>query len=155
MRAGRNDEAIQQLQKALELDPNFPSALVRLGQAYAKKQQYGQAVIEIKKALTLDETPGKLGNLGDVYASWGKEQESLQVIQELKEMSKRRYVSPSLIARIYARLGEKDQALLWLEKAKTEDQPDASDSGFDILRSDLRFKLIEARLKPNNSCPNF
>ena len=155
LRADRNDEAIQQLQKALELDPNFPSALVRLGQAYANKQQYGQAVIEIKKALTLDETPSKLGNLGNVYASWGKKQESLQVIQKLKEMSKRRYVSPSLIARIYARLGEKDQALTWLEKAKTEDQPDASDSGFDILRSDPRFKLIEARLKPNNSCPNF
>ncbi len=153
--AGRNDEAIQQLQKALELDPNFPSALVRLGQAYANKQQYGLAVIEIKKALALDETSGKLGNLGNVYASWGKTQESLQVIQELKEMSKRQYVSPSLIARIYARLGEKDQALSWLEKAKKEDQPGTSDSGFDGLRSDPRFKLVEVRLKLDDSCPNF
>jgi serine/threonine protein kinase/Tfp pilus assembly protein PilF len=155
LRAGRNDEAIQQLQKTLELDPNYPSALARLGTAYANKQQYDRAVVEIKKAIAVDSTPGKLGNLGDVYARWGKTQEALEVIQELKEMSKQRYVSPSLIARIYARLGEKDQALTWIAKSKKEDQPPISDPGFDTLRSDSRFKIHETLLNPDPACPSF
>lgn len=153
--AGRNDEAIEQLQKALELDSNFPSALGRLGQAYTNKGEYDRAVIEIKKAIAVDKTPNRLGKLGDVYARWGKRQEALEVVLELKDMSKQRYVSPTLIARIYARLGEKDQALSLLEKARKEDKFEASDPGFDSLRSDPRFKIMEAGLRPDESCPSF
>ena len=155
LEAGRNDEAIEQLQKTLELDPNFPSALTRLGKAYANKEKYDQAVVEIKKAIALDATPGRLGTLGDVYVRWGKTEEALEVIQELKNMSNKRYVEPILIAQIYARLGEKDKALFWFEKVKKEDQPDTSDPAFDGLRSDPRFKLMEARLRPDESCPRF
>jgi tetratricopeptide (TPR) repeat protein len=155
LEAGRNDEAIEQLQKTLELDPNFPSALTRLGKAYANKEKYDQAVVEIKKAITLDATPGRLGTLGDVYVRWGKTEEALEVIQELKNMSNKRYVEPILIAQIYARLGEKDKALFWFEKVKKQDQPDTSDPAFDGLRSDPRFKLMEARLRPDESCPSF
>jgi serine/threonine protein kinase/Flp pilus assembly protein TadD len=153
--AGRVDEAIEQLQKSLELDPNFPPTLARLGQAYADKGEYDRAVIEFKQAIAVDKIPNRVGKLGDVYARWGKKEESLEVVRELKGMSKQRYVSPTLIARIYARLGETDQALSWLEKATKEDGPDASDPGFDSLRSDPRFKVVEARLKPDKSCPDF
>jgi eukaryotic-like serine/threonine-protein kinase len=155
LEAGRNDEAIEQLQKTLELDPNFPSALTRLGKAYANKEKYDQAVVEIKKAIALDATPGRLGTLGDVYVRWGKTEEALEVIQELKNMSNKRYVEPILIAQIYARLGEKDKALFWFEKVKKQDQPDTFDPAFDGLRSDPRFKLMEARLRPDESCPSF
>ena len=153
--AGRNDEAIEQLQKTLELDPNYPSALTRLGRAYANKGEYDQAVKYIKKALAVDNTPGRLVQLGDVYARWGKTQEALDVIQELTSVLNKRYVSPSLIAGIYARLGEKGLALLWLERAKKQDRPELSDPDFDSLRSDPKFKVIEARLKPDKSCPDF
>ena len=153
--ADRNDEAIEQLQKALELDSNFPSALTRLGMAHANKGEYDRAVIELKKGIAVDKTPNRLGNLGDVYAQWGKTEKSLEVIKELKEMSSQRYVSPTLIARIYARLGEKDQALAWLGKAKEEDDPPTSDVGFDSLRSDPRFQVYESRLKRNHDCPSF
>ena len=153
--AGRNDEAIEQLQKTLELDPNYPSALTRLGRAYANKGEYDQAVKYIKKAIAVDNTPGRLVQLGDVYARWGKTQEALDVIQELTSVSNKRYVSPSLIAGIYARLGEKGLALLWLERAKKQDRPELSDPDFDSLRSDPEFKVIEARLKPDKSCPDF
>jgi TolB-like protein/Tfp pilus assembly protein PilF len=153
--AGRDDEAIEQLRQTLELDPNFPPALTRLGRAYAAKGEYDQAVIEIKKAIALDATPGRLGTLGDVYARWGKTEEALETIQELKNTSNKRYVPPILIAQIYARLGENDKALFWFEKAKKEDRPNTSDPVFDSLRSDPRFKLMEARLKPDESCPSF
>jgi serine/threonine protein kinase/Tfp pilus assembly protein PilF len=153
--AGRNDEAIEQLQKTLELDPNYPSALTRLGRAYAVKGEYDQAVKYIRKAIAVDNTPGRLVQLGDVYARWGKTQEALDVIQELTSVSDKRYVSPSLIAGIYARLGEKGLALWWLERAKKQDRSKLSDPDFDSLRSDPKFKVIEARLKPDTTCPDF
>ena len=153
--AGRNDEAIQQLQKTLELDPNNAPTYTRLGWAYANKRQYEQAVVEFKKALAIERVPGRMGRLGDVYARWGKRQEAEKVIVELKEMSKQRYVSPTLIARIYARLGENDQALEWLGKSRWGEEPTVLDPGFDSLRSDARFIAMEPRLMPSASCPAF
>jgi TolB-like protein/DNA-binding winged helix-turn-helix (wHTH) protein/Tfp pilus assembly protein PilF len=153
--AGRNDEAIQQLQKTLELEPNYAPTYTRLGWAYANKKQYEQAVVEFKKALAIERVPGRMGRLGDVYARWGKRHEAEKVIVELKEMSKQRYVSPTLIARIYARLGEKGQALEWLGKSRWGEEPTVLDPGFDSLRLDTRFIAMEPRLKPNSSCPLF
>src|SRR5690348_13380848 len=153
--AGRNDEAVEQLKKTLELDPNYAPGHSRLGWAYANEQQYDKAVVEFKKALTIEKMPDRVGQLGDVYARWGKKREAQKVIDELKQMSKQRYVSPTLIAMIYARLGEKDAAVHWLGKAEQGDNPAISDPGFDNLRSDVRFVALERRLNPNASCPAF
>jgi TolB-like protein/DNA-binding winged helix-turn-helix (wHTH) protein/Tfp pilus assembly protein PilF len=153
--AGRNEEAIQEFQRGLELDPNFAAAHKRLGRAYANQGHFDQAVAELKKGIALDPTPGALGQLGDYYARSGNKQEALGTIDELKAMSKRSYASPGLIALVYARLGDENQALEWLAKAKPEDQADTTDSGFDFVRSNPRFKVIEARLKPKDSCPLF
>ena len=153
--AGRNNEAVEQLRKALELDPGYAPAYVRLGWAYANMQQYDQAVVALKKAIAMEWAPGRVGELGDVYARWGKRQEAQKVIDELKQMSKQRYVSALLIAKIYARLGENRQALQWLGKAEPGGDTSTSDASFDNLRSDARFIALERRLKPNASCPAF
>jgi tetratricopeptide (TPR) repeat protein len=155
LQAGRTDEAIAQFQKTLELDPNYAAGHMRLGKAYAQKQQYGQAVIEMQRAISLDKIPARLAQLGEVYARWGKRQEALDTIRQLQRISKQRYVAPNLTAVIYSRLGEKNAAIAWLEKAKPEDGPKISDPGFDSLRSEPRFKALEARLKPDQRCPDF
>ena len=153
--AGRTDEAISQFQKALELDPNYAAAHMRLGSAYAKKHQYSQAVIEMQKAISLDATPARLGGMGELYAHWGKRQEALATIRQLQKMSRQRYVSPSTIALIYARLGETRRAMAWLEKATPDDDPRITDAGFESLRSEPGFNVLEAQLRPNPSCPAF
>jgi tetratricopeptide (TPR) repeat protein len=155
LRAGRTDEAIVQLEKTLDLDPNYAATHMRLGLAYAEKQQYSQAVSEMQKAISLDKTPDRLAELGEAYARWGKRREALDTIRQLQQMSKHSYVPPSTIALIYARLGEKRAAIGWLEKAKPEDDPKISDPGFESLRSEPRFKTLEARLRANPSCPAF
>jgi tetratricopeptide (TPR) repeat protein len=151
--AGRNDEAIAQLQKTLELDPNYAAAHMRLGGAYAQKLQYSQAVIEMQKAISLDKKPGRLAQLGELYARWGKKQKALEIIGQLQEMSSQGYVAPTMIALIYSRLGQNEAAIAWLEKANPGDDPKISNAAFDTLRSDPRFKILEARLKPDQFCP--
>jgi TolB-like protein/DNA-binding winged helix-turn-helix (wHTH) protein/Flp pilus assembly protein TadD len=153
--AGRNDDAIEQLKKSLELDPNFSVAHTRLGWAYANKMQYDQAISELQRAIALDHAPTKVGRLGEIYARAGRAEEALGVINELKEMSTHRYVPPALIAVIYARLGNDSQAITWLEKATGQDGLSLSDSVFDSLRSNPRFKVLEARLKSEQACPPF
>ena len=153
VQAGRTDEAIAQFQKTLELDPNYAAAHMRLGSAYARKQQYSQAIIEMQRGISLDKIPARLTSLGELYARCGKRKEALEMIRQLEQMSKQRYVAPAAIASIYARLGDKNEALSWLEKGKPEDDPKVSDSAFESLRSEERFKALEARLKPNPACP--
>jgi serine/threonine protein kinase/tetratricopeptide (TPR) repeat protein len=153
--AGRIDEAIAQQQKALELDPNYAAAHMRLGLAYEKKGQHHQAIVEIQKAILLDRKPARLAQLGDVYARMGKRQEALETIGQLQEMSKKGFVAPTMIALIYSRLGQNEAAIAWLDKAKPNEEPKISDPGFDPLRSNPRFKVLEERLKPDQSCPPF
>jgi tetratricopeptide (TPR) repeat protein len=151
--SGRIDEAIVQLQKTLELDPNYAAAHMRLGFAYEKKERYRQAITEIQKAISLDRKPDRLAHLGEIYARLGKRQEALEMVRDLQEMSRQRYVSPTNIALVYSRLGQNEAAIAWLEKAKPDDNPRISEPVFDALRSDPRFKLLEARLKPDQACP--
>jgi TolB-like protein/Flp pilus assembly protein TadD len=153
--AKRTDEAIAQLQKTLELDANYAAAHARLGRALAEKQQYSQAVTEMQKAISLDKTSARLADLGEVYARSGKRHEALATIRQLQQISRQRHVSPSSIALIYARLGEKRPAMAWLEKTKPDDDPKITDPGFESLRSEPNFNVLEARLRPNPSCPAF
>ena len=88
--------------------------------------------------------------LGYAYAVFGKKDEARKILDELKELSEREYVSSYFLALIYTGLGEKDQALEWLEKAYQEraiyliyvgKQPQ-----FDALRSDPRFTDLLRRV---------
>lgn len=155
VQAQRIDEAIVQFKKTLELDPNYAAAHMRLGSAYADKHQYEEAVSEIQKAISLDRKPARLAHLGELYALLGKRPQALETIAELKQMSKQQYVPACTIALVYARLGDRAAALDWVKKTKAEDDADLSDPGFDSLRSDPQFKLLEARFKSSPSCPAF
>lgn len=155
MQAGRTDEAIVQLQKALELDPNYAVAHMRLGSAYMDKKQYESAALEMQKAIALDRRPMMLTNLGELYAIWGKRKEALKTIAQLQGMSKQHYVAPSMVALVYARLGDKAAALHWLKKARPDDDLKVTGPGFESLSSEPEFKMLEARLKPDSPCPAF
>jgi len=114
----RYDQAIEHLRKTIEMDPNFPRAHWFLGMAYEQVGRHEEAIAESQKALSLSEgEPELLGLLGQVYAVSGKRAEAQKVLAELKDLSRRRYVAPIDIARVYVGLGDKAQALEWLEKA--------------------------------------
>ena len=71
--AGRYDQSIEQIRKALELDPNFWWSYQVLGLAYERKKQYPEAIAALEKARQLDDAnPANLGYLGYVYAAAGK-----------------------------------------------------------------------------------
>ena len=142
--ARQYDAAIECLRKTLELEPGFEQAHRYLGWAYQKKEMFAEAETALQQAISLfNGSIEAHAMLGSVYASSKQTNKALHVIDELRETSKQRYVSPFFIALIYANLDQKDYALTWLEKAY-EDRSDLLiylkiDPRLDNLRSDPRF----------------
>jgi tetratricopeptide (TPR) repeat protein len=142
--ASEYDRAIEQFRKTLEMDPTFMLSYLFIGQAYEQKGMYEAAVAELNKAKTL--SGGWLSieaELGCAHAASGHRAEAHKVLQALRERAAREYVNPYLLATIYLALGERDQALAWLEKAYAERSTFIPflkvEPKFGSLRSDPRF----------------
>ena len=149
--ARRFDEAIEQFKKMLEMDPNAPLAHYQLGLAYAEKGMFREALSELEKYAALSRrTPLSLAFMGNVLARSGERTRALQLLAELKEASKQRYVFPISFARIYVGLGDKEQAFAWLEKGYEERAAPLFylkvDPIWDPLRSDPRFNDLLRRI---------
>ncbi|MCA1617586.1 MAG: hypothetical protein LC729_04130 [Acidobacteria bacterium] len=74
----------------------------------------------------------------------------MKTLDQLKEITRQRYVSAYSFAIVYARLGEKDQAFQWLEKGYQDHALELPilkvDPLFDNLRSDPRFADLVRRV---------
>ena len=144
------DKALDHFRKTLELDPNFPAAYQYTPLAYVQKGMYEEAIAHIESA---PENAGinVTGVPGYVYAMVGRTKEARAMIEELKGLrGKPEYISPLSIACIYAGLGEKDEAIAWLEKGFEERafqmQMLKVDPRWDKVRSDQRFTDIVRRV---------
>ncbi|HEY6122398.1 MAG TPA: tetratricopeptide repeat protein [Pyrinomonadaceae bacterium] len=144
------DRAVEKGLATLQMGDNF-FAHYYLGQAYEQKGRYKEAIAELKKAIAKSPAASEAtAALGHVYAVAGHRDEAQQVLDELKESSKQRFVSAVWPALIYAGLGEKDSAFEWLENAY--DQRAGwliylnTDPRFDSLRSDSRFHSLQKRV---------
>jgi TolB-like protein/DNA-binding winged helix-turn-helix (wHTH) protein/Tfp pilus assembly protein PilF len=149
--ARRYDQAIEQCRKALELDPNFFSARVKLGWAYEQLGMHEQAIAEFQTVLNVSpDDPVLRAMLSRAYALSGRRDEAVKITDQLSEQSQRRYVSPYLVALVYAGLGESDPALDWLEKAYENRCGWLAwlkvDPKLDNLRSDPRFADLLQRV---------
>ena len=147
--AHRYDEAIEQGRKAIEMDPNFAIAHYEIGQALAQKKIYGPAIAELQKAKELsggDTTC--VAVLAYAYATSGKPDEAIKLLNELKSRPNHRFSYAAHEALIYAGLDDKDQALALLEKAYEEhfDALALRSPAFDPLRSDRRFRDLMGRI---------
>lgn len=140
------DQAIAQYKKTLELDPNFELARSNLGIAYEQKGMYEEAIAEYQKMPSRGLAP-----IGRIYALSGKRREAQKVLVELKEQSKKTYVSPVSMAVIHVGLGENEQAIAWLERALDEGDADrlyflAVHPTWDGLRPEPKFQDLLRRM---------
>jgi tetratricopeptide (TPR) repeat protein len=110
------------------------------------------AIPEYQQAIELSQGDSDTtAGLAHVYATMGRKAESAKILNELLRQSKVTYVSPYMVAAIYAGLGQKDEAFEFLEKAYQERSPDIpyfikADLRMDTLRSDPRFQDLLRRV---------
>jgi TolB-like protein/Tfp pilus assembly protein PilF len=147
----RYDEAIEQFEKVLETDSDFLWANCDMGFTCADHSMYERAIAAGRKAVELSQgAPTFVAFLGYEYAVAGQLGEAKKILKRLQELSKQRYVPTYVVARIYAAMGETDEALRWLE---TSYQERAAwmvilkvDPQFDHMRSDPRFLDLMRRM---------
>jgi len=137
--------------RELTANPNESAGHFFLGRAYEGLGKREDAIPEYQKAVDMTgRDQDALAALGHLYGVMGRKDEARKILKELEQRSKEAYVSPYVLATVYAGLGEKDQALLLLEKAYQEKSWDLpwtlqADLRLDSLRSDPRFKELVAR----------
>ena len=149
------DRAIDLFGKTLELDPNNVPAHELLGYTYEKKGMQREAVAEWGKALILRGAGEQASSLERAYAASGFEAAVRALAQEqlskLNETLKRgEYVPASEYVNAYTLLGDKEQALAWLNKAVQERNGFVFivkiDPIYDGLRADPRFADLLRRV---------
>ena len=148
--ARRFDEAIAQYKRTLTSNPNFVYAHLALGRAYGSKGMYPEAIAETRRAIELDFGSSAKGYLGLWLAKSGKRDEALKLLDELKQEATKNYIQGDTIALIYIGLGDKAEALNWLEKHMLSHAETASSYAvspqLDELRSEPRFKDMLKRM---------
>jgi tetratricopeptide (TPR) repeat protein len=150
--ARRYDEAIEQLAQTLEMEPDFAAAHYFLGGAYEQKGMYEEAGTHLQRALMVSPgSPDKVGALGHAHAVFKRRGHARKALQELHELSEKRFVSAYDFAIICVGLGEASQAFEWLEKACEERSFSMlmslkAEPRLGTLRADPRFQQLVRRV---------
>jgi tetratricopeptide (TPR) repeat protein len=114
--AGRPAQAAEQLRATLRQEPHFWLGHEILGFALADLGRYAEAIEAEQTAVQLSPDVIPKTALGYIYARAGLTEETRRLLQELQELSGRRYVSPLVPAALLTALGDCDQALDHLER---------------------------------------
>ena len=137
------------MQKAIEFDPNRPNIRWTFGELYERKGMYAEAIRQYRKGLELsDGNPNMLALLASADAASGNVAEAEKLLREMTQKEGKE--DPYLIAAVYARMGRKEDAFRYLEKAYAEHSFGMillrQERRFDGLRSDPRFRNLLRRL---------
>ena len=147
----RNDEAADQLLRTLDLEPGYHHAHWILSIVYHAMSRHADAEREVRAALSIsdEEMPTK-GLLGWVLGAMGRREEADAVLEELQDLSKRRYVPATSFSQACVGVGDHDRAVEWLERAYQDREAPLVwldiMPGWDLLRPDPRFQDLVRRV---------
>ena len=149
--ARKPDEAIAEARRTLQLDPDFIQAHGVLAWSYEEKGMYARAVSEELQVRALRaDSPEQIESLRKAFATSGIRgfwEKSLQWEKRQLNQPRPPYMA---MARACVRLGRKDEAFHWLEKAYDARYPFMPNINIvawaDPIRSDPRFADLMRRL---------
>jgi adenylate cyclase len=158
--ARQYDIALEELDKSLELDPNFVPAHAGRCHVCVFKSMFEEALMEMRLVLRfVPSTASIRANTGAVYATLGRTEEAKQILRECEEASAHEYVNPQWLAVIHSKLGNKDRAFEWLEKAfeaRAISPFEAKLSPwFDAITSDPRFDELFKKTRAAERAPRY
>jgi TolB-like protein/Tfp pilus assembly protein PilF len=153
--ARRYDDAVAELKKTIESDPKFARSHHYLARVHAQLGRHREAIDEHEKGWLLagQEPSAVAANVGALREAV-KRSGARGFWQQLLELEQRKTDRPSEwghdVALLHARLGAKDQAFSWLERA-CSDRPFELlflkvGPEWDSLRGDPRFEELLRRI---------
>jgi tetratricopeptide (TPR) repeat protein len=156
MMARRYPEAIAQDQKTIELDPNYYLSHQDLAQALELSGRIDEAIVEYEKPHGPSHEPYALAFRAHIYGIKGDRAKALQLLNEMKELTQHRDVWPFGFALAYLGLGDKGQAMNWLQQSYEQKEYESIvllrvHPMLDPLRGDPRFEKFVNRVLPANA----
>jgi DNA-binding winged helix-turn-helix (wHTH) protein/TolB-like protein/Tfp pilus assembly protein PilF len=150
----RYEEAIEQLRKTLEFDPDFILTHIFLYASFFEKGMHREAIPHLVKGFfhvySSEERERIEAALTAAFEASGEKGLWEKVRDLLKSAEKRDFNYPYSMAETYMRLGDKDQAFLWLQKATDVRHPGVGALKvapvMDGLRTDLRYAELLRRM---------
>ena len=139
--ARRFAECEQQARKVLSQHPGSVFAQWTLANALGSQKRYDEAIAVFLGRKVPE--PSANFALGLTYGLAGRKDEARRVLARLLEKRKETFLPPTQIALVYAGLGERETAWIWLKQAFDDKAFQADQIGvdplFDVFRSDPRF----------------
>jgi len=140
------DEAADEAEKALELNPDLPIALHALGWALAGQGRIVEAIDVHKRVYEI--SPDYRWCLGETYALAGKRDAALEIAAEHE--AKPKVWDSYGLAHIYHALGDVNKVFHWLEDGYRQRHPYIlwfrRPGNFGSLSGDPRFRYLASRL---------
>ena len=133
--AGEYEKALEQLRATQQMEPHHPLTYAWLGRVYLGMGRFQEALTEVQRGM---EVAGRLPLCSTrrlCLRRAGNARRGGEVLQELRELSTRQYVSPIYQAYVLGAMGELDEAfrlrprggatsgLLWLLNNPGESRP--------------------------------
>lgn len=151
--SGRYDRAVERLSQALEIDPGSSFHLANLGLAHVRIGEVKKGLQEVKMAAEKSGSHANYGDLAYAYVQAKQPEEARKILEMLLKPVEGKPLPCMRIAAVYAVLGEKENAIKWLEKAYDENAgylpAMATDFVYENLRGEPGFEalLVKMRLK--------
>ncbi len=137
------DQAITQCKYILELESSFDLARITIGDAYVQQNRYDAAIAEYRKADGIIQDEVNDDQIAVALALSGNRAAAISILNNLKAEAPKTYISPFNLARICVSLGEKDEAITYLQQAYQDQVGEIRylkvDPRFESLHTDPRF----------------
>jgi TolB-like protein/DNA-binding winged helix-turn-helix (wHTH) protein/Tfp pilus assembly protein PilF len=141
------DRAIEKWRSVLQMDPGFRRAHL-IANAYVEKGMFTEALADANDHPEI--ATSTLSMLAYINGRSGKTAEAQRALQALLKMDRTRPLDPMYLAWPYIGTGDKDQALVWLERAYAQHSNELVslkvEPGYDPLRGDPKFKALVQRI---------
>lgn len=146
----RYEESSAAYLKMLKDAPNYAWGLQTYSWALRQLGNYSEAISYAQRAVDVtSENPMYLAALAAAYADAGELEKTWEIMAQLDEIAKTRFVSEYMIALVYCALGDKDKAFEYLEKSLAARDGWMNWLGvepqLDILRTDPRYEDLLRR----------
>jgi len=145
------DRAAAECQKGLELDPSYFMLHYILARSFARMGRNTEALAHLQpKGKSIGEVPLMDAALGLAYAVGGQKTHTKKIVEAFNNHAAKRYIPATYFGMLFAGLGEKEQALTWLEKAYEERADGLTwlnvDPMLDNLRPEPRFQDLVKKI---------
>ncbi len=144
------DRAIEKFRAVLAMEPNFSRTGMVIN-AYVEKGLFADALADIEqRRRAVGDGPWCWLALAYVYGRSGQQVQARRALEKLEQLNRSQQIDPAVITWAYIAVGDKEQALAWLEKAYSQHSNALItlkvEPGYDSLRSDPRFQDLLRRV---------